>query len=400
MKIQHPFFIFFLLVSLVACKQKKQTAKENEAHAKPTKSSIEKKYFGTLPLGQSVDIYTLKNTEGMSVSITNYGGTIVSWTAPDKNDVYQDITLGFDSLAQYTKGGAYFGALIGRYGNRIAKGKFNLEGKTYTLAVNNIGNHLHGGIKGFDKVVWDALSTDGDEPSLKLIYTSKDGEEGYPGTLNVTVVYTLQKDNALRIDYSAETDKTTVVNLTNHAYFNLSGDMSKTILDHEVTLNADKYLPVDKTLIPTGELRPVLGTAFDFTKSFKVGARISDTSDVQIKYGGGYDHAWILTPNTVEERNPDTGGKGGLRLAATVTEPTSGRVLEVLTTEPAIQFYTGNFLDGVKGKGGAVYQRRGGLCLETEHYPDAPNQAAFPTTVLKPKEEYKTTTVYRFSVRK
>jgi aldose 1-epimerase len=400
MKIQHPFFIFFLLVSLVACKQKKQTAKENEAHAKPTKSSIEKKYFGTLPLGQSVDIYTLKNTEGMSVSITNYGGTIVSWTAPDKNDVYQDITLGFDSLAQYTKGGAYFGALIGRYGNRIAKGKFNLEGKTYTLAVNNIGNHLHGGIKGFDKVVWDALSTDGDEPSLKLIYTSKDGEEGYPGTLNITVVYTLQKDNALRIDYSAETDKTTVVNLTNHAYFNLSGDMSKTILDHEVTLNADKYLPVDKTLIPTGELRPVLGTAFDFTKSFKVGARISDTSDVQIKYGGGYDHAWILTPNTVEERNPDTGGKGGLRLAATVTEPTSGRVLEVLTTEPAIQFYTGNFLDGVKGKGGAVYQRRGGLCLETEHYPDAPNQAAFPTTVLKPKEEYKTTTVYRFSVRK
>jgi aldose 1-epimerase len=400
MKIQHPFFIFFLLISLVACKQKKQTAKENEANAKPAKSSIEKKYFGTLPLGQSVDIYTLKNTEGMSISITNYGGTIVSWTAPDKNDVYQDITLGFDSLMQYTKGNAYFGALIGRYGNRIAKGKFNLEGKTYTLAVNNIGNHLHGGISGFDKVVWDAISINGDEPSLKLIYKSKDGEEGYPGTLNVTVVYTLQKDNALRIDYSAETDKTTVVNLTNHAYFNLSGDMSKTILDHEVTLNADKYLPVDKTLIPTGELRPVLGTAFDFTKSFKVGARISDTSDVQIKYGGGYDHAWILTPNTVEERNPDTGGKGGLRLAATVTEPTSGRVLEVLTTEPAIQFYTGNFLDGVKGKGGVVYQRRSGLCLETEHYPDAPNQAAFPSTVLKPKEEYKTTTVYRFSVKK
>jgi aldose 1-epimerase len=400
MKIQHPFFILFILVSLVACKQKKQTAKENEAHAKPAKSSIEKKYFGTLSLGQSVDIYTLKNTEGMSISITNYGGTIVSWTAPDKNDVYQDITLGFDSLEQYTKGNAYFGALIGRYGNRIAKGKFNLEGKTYTLAVNNIGNHLHGGIKGFDKVVWDAISINGDEPSLKLIYTSKDGEEGYPGTLNVTVVYTLQKDNALRIDYSAETDKTTVVNLTNHAYFNLSGDMSKTILDHEVTLNADKYLPVDKTLIPTGELRPVLGTAFDFTKSFKVGARISDTSDVQIKYGGGYDHAWILTPNTVEERNPDSIGKGVLRLAATVTEPTSGRVLEVLTTEPAIQFYTGNFLDGVKGKGGAVYQKRGGLCLETEHYPDAPNQAAFPTTVLKPKEVYKTTTVYRFSVKK
>jgi aldose 1-epimerase len=309
--------------------------------------------------------------------------------APDKNDVYQDITLGFDSLEQYTKGGAYFGAIIGRYGNRIAKGKFNLEGKTYTLAVNNIGNHLHGGINGFDKVVWDALSIDGDEPSLKLIYKSKDGEEGYPGTLNVTVVYTLQKDNALRIDYSAETDKTTVINLTNHAYFNLSGDMSKTILDHEVVLNADKYLPVDKTLIPTGELRPVLGTAFDFTKPFKVGARISDTSDVQIKYGGGYDHAWILTQNT----------EGPLRLAATVTEPTSGRVMEVLTTEPAIQFYTGNFLDGVKGKGGVAYQKRSALCLETEHYPDAPNQAAFPTTVLKPKEVYKTTTVYRFSVK-
>jgi aldose 1-epimerase len=372
MKIKHPFFILFILVSLVACNQKKQASNDKVGKQyKPEKATIEKKTFGNLSPIDPVSLYTLQNTA-------------------DKNDVYQDITLGFDSLENYIKGGAYFGALIGRFGNRIAKGKVNLEGKTYTLAVNNIGNHLHGGIKGFDKVVWDAISISGDEPSLKLIYKSKDGEEGYPGTLNVTVVYTLQKDNALRIDYSAETDKTTVVNLTNHAYFNLSGDMSKTILDHEVTLNADKYLPVDKTLIPTGELRPVLGTAFDFTKSFKVGARISDTSDVQIKYGGGYDHAWILSQNT----------EGPLRLAATVTEPTSGRILEVLTTEPAIQFYTGNFLDGVKGKGGAVYQKRGGLCLETEHYPDAPNQAAFPTTVLKPKEVYKTTTVYRFSVKK
>ncbi len=392
MKIKHPFFILFLLVSLLACNQKKQAPKDNQIgkQYKPEKATIEKKSFGNLSPIDPVSLYTLQNTAGMSVSITNYGGTIVSWTAPDKNDVYQDITLGFDNLDEYIKGGAYFGALIGRYGNRIAKGKFNLEGKTYTLAVNNIGNHLHGGIKGFDKVVWDAISIDGDEPSLKLIYKSKDGEEGYPGTLNVTVVYTLQKDNALRIDYAAETDKTTVVNLTNHAYFNLSGDMSKTILDHEVAINADKYLPVDKTLIPTGELRPVVGTAFDFTKPFKVGARISDTSDVQIKYGGGYDHAWILTPNT----------EGDLRLAATVKEPTSGRILEVLTTEPAIQFYTGNFLDGVKGKGGVVYQKRSALCLETEHYPDAPNQAAFPSTVLRPKEVYKTTTVYRFSVKK
>jgi aldose 1-epimerase len=393
--------LFILCFTLFSCKENKvksETTVEVKEGLKTTlmaKSSIEKAPFGKLPDGQAVDIYTLKNNAGMTVAITNYGGTIVSWTAPDKNRKYEDITLGCDSLSGYLKGVPYFGALIGRYGNRIAKGKFNLEGKTYTLAVNNIGNHLHGGIKGFDKVVWTATPMQAEEPALKLTYVSKDMEEGYPGNLSVEVVYTLQKDNALKIDYKATTDKTTVVNLTNHAYFNLTGNPANTILDHEVTLNCDKFLPVDKTLIPTGILKPVKGTPFDFTTPSKIGARINDSADIQIKYGGGYDHAWVLSPLT-----PKGEQEGGLRLAATVHEPTSGRVMEVLTTEPAIQFYTGNFLDGtIKGKGGIVIKKRTALCLETEHYPDAPNQSKFPTTVLKPNETYKTTTVYKFSTK-
>jgi aldose 1-epimerase len=385
------------LLSLFSCKEN-----SGKAHSETTvdisekgknshsESSIDKAPFGKLPDGQPVEIYTLKNNAGMSISIMTYGAAIVNWTAPDKNGKYEDIVLGCDSIGGYLKGVPYFGAVVGRYGNRIAKGKFSLDGKTYTLATNNGANHLHGGVKGFDKVNWTATPIQQEEPALKLTYTSKDGDEGYPGNLSIEVIYTLQKDNSVKIDYSATTDKATVVNLTNHAYFNLAGD-GKSILDHEITLNADKFLPVDKGLIPTGELKAVKGTPFDFTKPFKIGARINDTLNTQIKFGGGYDHAWVLNQSTDSVK---------LNLAATVTEPISGRIMEVLTTEPAIQFYTGNFLDGtINGKKSIKYAKRSALCLETEHYPDSPNQSKFPTTVLKPNEKYRTTTVYKFSAK-
>lgn len=351
------------------------------------KMGIEKTPFGTLPDGQETSLYSLKNAAGMEVKISDFGGTIVSWTTPDKNGKFDDVVHGCDSLAGYLKGVPYFGALIGRYGNRIAKGKFTLDGETYTLPQNNGVNALHGGLKGFDKVVWAATPTEGDEPSLKLTYTSKDGEEGYPGNLSVEVIYTLQKDNALKIDYKAMTDKATVLNLTNHTYFNLSG--ATDILDHEVVLNADKFLPVDATLIPTGELKAVAGTPFDFTSVHKIGERIDDSTDAQIKFGGGYDHCWVMTDSTKN-----------LRLAATVNEPTTGRVMEVFTTEPAFQFYTGNFLKGdIIGKKGKVYGRRSAFCVETQHYPDSPNQANFPSTVLRPGDTYQSTTVYKFSAK-
>jgi aldose 1-epimerase len=353
-------------------------------------AGITQETFGKISETENADIFTLKNTAGMTVRITNYGGTIVSWTAPDKDGNYEDITLGCDSLSGYQKGVPYFGALVGRYGNRIANGKFVLDGKTYNLPINNGKNALHGGLKGFDKVLWKALTVDGEEPQLVLNYTSKDGEEGYPGNLSVEVIYTLTKDNSLKIDYKASTDKATVINLTNHAYFNLAGAKSITpVLDHEVTLNADKFLPVDETLIPTGELKPVAGTPFDFRKAKKIGLQIDETTDVQIKYGGGYDHCWILADSSKI-----------LQLAATVHEPKTGRVMEVFTTEPAFQFYTGNFLDGSNiGKGNVAYPKRTGFCLETQHYPDSPNQPKFPSTVLRPNETYQTSTVYKFSVK-
>jgi aldose 1-epimerase len=350
------------------------------------KAGIEKSVFGKLPDGQTADLYTLRNEKGMTVKITNFGGIIVSWTAPDKNGHYDDITLGCDSLSGYLKGTPYFGALIGRYGNRIAKGKFSLDDTEYTLATNNIGNHLHGGIRGFDKVLWTATPVNGHEPALKLRYGSPDGEEGYPGNLQVEVVYTLRKDNSLQIDYTATTDKKTVCNLTNHAYFNLAGAGKGDILGHELMLNADRFLPVDSTLIPTGELRPVTGTVFDFSQPVAIGARINEKTDAQIVAGGGYDHCWVLKD-----------GDKGLKLAAVLSEPVSGRKMEVYTTEPAIQFYSGNFLDGtVTGKGGIPYAHRTGLCLETEHYPDSPNKPEFPTTVLNPGETLRSTTVYKF----
>lgn len=372
---------------LQSCTSK--TSEKTEMTDSVTVNKIEKTVFGTLPDGSTADLYTLRNANGMEVQITNYGGTITKLQAPDKDGKFANITLACDSLSGYLKGVPYFGALIGRYGNRIAKGKFTLEDKEYTLVQNNGVNALHGGTKGFDKVLWTAMPVDGEEPQLKLNYTSADGEEGYPGKLEVEVVYTLQKNNALKIDYKATTDKATVVNLTNHTYFNLTGDASKDVLGHEVTLQADKFLPVDESLIPTGELKAVAGTPFDFTSAHTIGERINDAKDVQIKYGKGYDHCWVFTKAGNE-----------LKKVASVYEPTTGRVIEVATTEPAIQFYSGNFLDGtVIGEGGIPAKFRTGFCLETQHYPDSPNQPKFPTTVLKPGETYQTTTVYSFSIK-
>jgi aldose 1-epimerase len=311
----------------------------------------------------------------------------VSLKVPDSKGALGDIVLGFDSLDGYLADNPFFGALVGRYGNRIAKGHFTLDGKEYTLPINNGANALHGGLKGFDKHIWTAKPGQGkDGQTLELTYVSKDGEEGYPGTLTATVTYTLTNANELRIHYQATTDKPTVLNLTNHSYFNLAGAGNGDILGHELMLNADKFTPVDKGLIPTGELRPVDGTPFDFRKATAIGARIN-ADDEQIKLGGGYDHNFVLN-----------GQAGTMRLAARATEPKSGRVLEVSTTEPGVQFYTGNFLDGtLHGKGGKVYNKRYGFCLETQHYPDSPNKPSFPSTVLRPGQKYDTTTVFKFS---
>ncbi len=353
-------------------------------------AQVKKESWGKTADGESVDIYTLKNRNGMEARITNYGGIVVSLTAPDRNKKYEDVVLGFNDLDSYLKGHPYFGALIGRYGNRIAKGRFKLNGVEYKLAVNNGENHLHGGIKGFDKVVWTAsISPSRLGPSITLTYLSKDGEEGYPGNLTSRVVYTLTQRNELRIDYSVSTDKDTVTNLTHHSYFNLAGDGVGDILNHQLTIKADRFTPTDAGSIPTGELRKVVGTPFDFLEATAIGARIND-SDEQIKLGNGYDHNYVVN-----------GASGVLRMAASVYEPTTGRVMDVLTTEPGIQFYTGNFLDGtLTGKSGKTYQKRTGFCLETQHYPDSPNQPAFPTTTLKKGATYKSTTIYRFSARK
>ncbi len=351
-----------------------------------TKMSIEKQAFGKTTDGTPVDLFTLTNANGMKVQITNYGGTVTSILAPDKTGKLGDVVLGYDHLAGYLQSSPYFGCLIGRYGNRIAQGKFTLNGKPYTLAANNGPNHLHGGLKGFDKVVWTAKEINGaEEVGLELTYFSRDGEEGYPGTLTVKVVYTLTAENALKIEYFAATDQPTICNLTNHCYFNLKDAGASPILDHELMLAADYFTPVDVTLIPTGELRPVAGTPFDFTTPTAIGARING-GDEQLKFGLGYDHNFVLN-----------GTAGELRLVGKLREATSGRLLEIWTDQPGIQFYSGNFLDGsITGKNGKVYQYRHGLCLETQHYPDAPNQPAFPTTVLNPGEQYQTTTIYKF----
>jgi aldose 1-epimerase len=343
--------------------------------------------FGATPDGTPVDIYTLKGAGGAEARISTYGGIVVSLKVPDKAGHLGDVVLGYDKLDDYIKETPYFGALIGRYGNRIARGKFTLDGVTYSLATNNYPNALHGGIKGFDKRVWSALArVTAEGPTLELHYVSKDGEEGYPGTLDVTAVYMLTKDNALRLEYKATTDKDTVLNLTQHSYFNLAGKGD--ILSHVVQMPADRYTPVDSTLIPTGQLQPVDGTPFDFRTPTAIGARIQQDNE-QLRFGKGYDHNWVFQKNI-----------GDLTILARVTEPSSGRLLEVLSTEPGLQFYSGNFLDGtLRGKGGWTYQFRNGFCMEPQHYPDSPNHPNFPSVVLKPGQVYRNTIIYRFSVQ-
>lgn len=337
---------------------------------------------------QVVDMITLKNSKGVELKILTYGGIIMSLRTPDRTGAFDDIVLGFDDLKSYESDSPYFGCIIGRYGNRIAKGRFTLDGTTYKLATNNNENHLHGGVKGWDKAVWGFEIQNRTNMSVTFSHTSKDGDEGYPGTVNAKVTYTLTDDNKLIVDYQATTDKATVINLTQHSYFNLAGTKANDILGHELMLNAAQYTPVDPTLIPTGAIASVENTPFDFRTSTPIGARINADNE-QIKRGLGYDHNWVLTR---------TGA--GLSEAARVYEPTTGRTMTIETTEPGIQFYSGNFLDGkLKGKGGRVYPHRSGFCLETQHYPDSPNHANFPTTVLRPGETYTSQTVFTFGVK-
>jgi len=341
----------------------------------------------------NIKLYTLKNRAGTEIKVTNYGAIITSIRVADRNGQFADIALGYDRVEDYMNAvdKPYFGSVVGRYGNRIAGGEFSLDGETYTLAKNNGANHLHGGVIGFDKVVWDAKPISGDDfTGLELTYLSKDREEGYPGNLQCTVVYNLNDANELLMEYRATTDKATPVNLTNHTYFNLAGEGNGTILDHQLQLNADHYTPVDETLIPTGEIAPVEGTPFDFTSAKPIGRDIQQEHQ-QLEFGLGYDHNFVL----------NKGDKAGeMTLAATVYEPNSGRYLEVFTEEPGVQFYCGNFLDGrLTGKAGQPYVYRGGFCLETQHYPDSPNQPKFPSTILQPGETYHTKTMVRFSAK-
>lgn len=373
--------VFFLLLvaGLAACTPGK---KEND------RQSVSQEPFGTLSDGTAVTQYTLTNAGGIEMKVIDYGGIITSLKVPDKDGNFEDIVLGYDNLDGYVASSPYFGAIIGRYGNRIANGTFILDSVEYSLAKNDNSNHLHGGEKGFDKVVWDASVVDNEEGvGLVLTYTSPDGEEGYPGKLDVTVTYLLANDSTLTFDYKANTDKRTVVNLTQHSYFNLAA-MKENILGHVVQINASHFLPVDSTLIPTTELKPVEGTPFDFTEPKEVGLEIG-VEDQQIQYGLGYDHCWVLDKEGDE-----------LSFAASVYEPESGRFMEIFTTEPGVQFYTGNFLDGsITGKDGKVYNQRSGLCLETQHFPNSPNEPDFPSVILNPGEEYHTVTKTKFSTR-
>ena len=350
---------------------------------------IEKKEFGTTEDNVTVYQFVLSNKNGMEISVINYGGIITSLKAKDRNGKYQDIVLGFNSLPPYEDENPYFGAIIGRYGNRIANGNFKLGGQSYKLDINNPPNHLHGGLKGFHKVVWKPKEILNDsDVSLELTYLSKHMEEGYPGNLDVKVTYTLNNKDELSVFYEAETDKKTIINLTQHSYFNLSGNFSNDILDHEIRINADSFLPVDETLIPTGEIRSVHGSPFDFRKSKLISQDI-DTNNKQIKFGKGYDHCWVINNQS-----------NGLRSVATAYHSESGRVLDVYSDLPGLQFYSGNFLDGtLKSKGEGHYELRSGFCLETQYYPDSPNQENFPSDIIKPGEVYKSNTVFKFSVK-
>ncbi|MCK2184238.1 aldose epimerase family protein [Halomonas getboli] len=356
---------------------------------------VEAAPFGELPDGREVTLYRLTNADGMTVEVMNYGGIIVSLKAPDREGNVEDIVLGFDTLdgylsEAYRRLNPYFGALIGRYGNRIDQGRFSLDGTTYQLATNDGDNHLHGGEEGFDRRLWQAEPfSDENGEGVILHYVSEDGEEGYPGRLEATVTYTLTDDNALEVSYRAETDRATPVNLTQHSYFNLSGEGDPSILDHVLTIHGDAFTPVDETLIPTGEIRDVAGTPFDFRQPTPIGRRIGDDNR-QLARGGGYDHNFVLAMDNAPLDAP--------RSAARVVDPDSGRVLEIATTEPGLQFYSGNFLDGsVTGKGGEPYLKRSGFALETQHFPDSPNRPDFPSTILEPDETYRSLTVYRFS---
>lgn len=372
-----------------------QSEKEPMSNSK-VEHAIEKSLFGQLPDGRDVDVYQFTNANGIELRVSNYGGTILSLKTPDRKGNVDDIVLGFDSLDaylsdEYQQANPYFGALIGRYGNRIAQGRFVLAGRCYSLARNDGDNHLHGGEQGFDRALWQAEPFKSDEGlGLVLRYTSKDGEEGYPGEVMVEVTYTLTDQNELIVDYQAETDKATPINLTQHSYFNLQGEGGGSILDHQLMINASAFTPVSESLIPTGELCSVADTPFDFTQATLIGERIAQDNE-QLSFGGGYDHNFVL--------NRDSCERGDLVMAAKVWEPQSGRMLEIETTEPGMQFYSGNFLAGdLTGKRGEVYQPRSGFALETQHFPDSPNQDAFPSTILEPGETYRSRTIFRFSI--
>jgi aldose 1-epimerase len=377
---------FLILALMMSCNPRSQEqSQESQATEGPSKGILVTP-FGKMNDGTPVSLYTLNNGKGMTMKVMNYGGIIVSLVAPDRDGKAVDVILGFDSLKDYEAHNPFFGALVGRYGNRIAKGKFTLDGKEYDLVKNNNGNHLHGGTRGFDKVFWrieEVPASDG--VAIRLSYLSKDMEENYPGNLEVEVTYTLSEDNTLKFDYKATTDKKTILNLTQHTYFNFTGGKDN-ILSHEISLNADRFLPVDRTLIPTGELRPVENTPFDFRTPYAIGDRI-DSKNEQLEFAGGYDHCWVLNGE-------------GMKTAAVVYDSLSGIEMTVETTEPGVQFYTGNFLDGsLKGKNNVVYNRRTGFCLETEHFPDSPNQKQFPSVVLSPGQTFNSTTSYNFSTR-
>lgn len=349
---------------------------------------MKQRRFGKMPSGEAIQLFTLANKNGIEAEITNFGGIVVSLKTPDRAGKFGDVTLGYDALEGYLEDRAHFGGIIGRFANRIAQGKFSLNGKQYTVAKNDGENHLHGGIQGFDKVVWRAKDASAKgEDALQLEYLSADGEEGYPGNLKVRVTYSLNAQDELKMEYGASTDRDTVVNLTNHSYFNLVGGAEQDVLRHQLLLNAERFTPVSALQIPTGELQKVDGTVFDFRIMTEMGARIS-RDDEQLKYGGGYDHNWVVR-----------GQSGEMRVAARVYEPESGRTLEVRTTEPGIQFYSGNFLDGtVRGKRNELYSKWAGFCLETQHFPDSPNHPEFPSTVLKPREEFRSVTIFKFGV--
>ena len=350
--------------------------------------TVVRETFGHLPSGEQVESFTIANAGGVSLTAITYGAIIVSLNTPDRDGRVADIVLGFDSLAGYLGEHPYFGAVVGRYANRIARGTFTLDGATYTLAANNAPNHLHGGDRGFDAKLWTAEPFDGtDRAGVVLRYTSPDGEEGYPGTLHVRVTYTLSADDTFVIDYHAVTDAPTPVNLSQHSYFNLTGNPDRDVLNHVLTIHADRFTPVDSTLIPSGNVVPVSGTPFDFTTPHTIGARIEDDHE-QLRFGGGYDHNFVLS-KSADQLSP----------AVTVVEPSTGRTLAIATSEPGMQFYSGNFLDGsLTGKAGHAYAHRTGFCLESQHFPDSPNQPAFPSTILRPGEEYHSRTVWRFGV--